>query len=174
MKRCVKCCIPKPETEFYRNSRLPGGAFHVCKSCHRAFAKARFDSRPGLAAKNSSDYRKRNPGRAAEDGRKWRAENPEKSKSGRRPRHLRIYGLTEESFQQIFSSQRGRCKVCQKSIGGSIKFHIDHCHKTGVVRGILCPTCNFGLGSFHDSPEKLRAAADYLETFSKGMVPVES
>ena len=56
--------------------------------------------------------------------------------------------------------QNACCAICKEFMQSP---HIDHCHKTGKVRGLLCQTCNSGLGMFHDQPDQLRAAAEYLE-----------
>jgi hypothetical protein len=58
--------------------------------------------------------------------------------------------------------QKWRCKICQSRLTGRT-CHVDHCHTTGVVRGVLCNTCNPGLGFFRDDPRLLRRAADYIE-----------
>jgi hypothetical protein len=59
------------------------------------------------------------------------------------------------------ADQFSKCDVC----GGRKRLVIDHDHKTGRVRSLLCVTCNLGLGAFKDNPELLRAAALYLEKF---------
>lgn len=75
------------------------------------------------------------------------------------------YGLTLEGFTLLLQSQGGKCAICGQSPTGKRKdaFHVDHCHKTGIVRGILCPACNHGIGKFKDDPKLLRKAASYLE-----------
>lgn len=80
-----------------------------------------------------------------------------------------LYGLTLGEHEKILASQGGVCKVCHKlelrrhKDGGAVALHVDHDHETGAVRGLLCHKCNIGLGSFDDNPERLRAAADYIE-----------
>ena len=60
-------------------------------------------------------------------------------------------------------SQNGRCAICKTdSPGGKGNWHLDHCHDSKNVRGLLCGTCNVGLGMFKDNPLLLAAAADYL------------
>jgi hypothetical protein len=75
---------------------------------------------------------------------------------------LRKYGITNTQFAELLASQQGRCKICRIEENGRT-WHVDHCHESGVVRGILCDKCNRGLGHFNDSAEVLRRAADYLE-----------
>lgn len=70
------------------------------------------------------------------------------------------YGLTVAQYQALLSSQDGKCAICAVSL---VKPCVDHNHKTGAVRGILCDGCNVGLGRFADNPQTLRRAADYLE-----------
>lgn len=77
-----------------------------------------------------------------------------------------VYGLTDGQYEEILAAQGGGCAIC-----GSTKccdkddrrMAVDHCHETGVVRGLLCRKCNLGLGFFGDSVETLLAAALYLE-----------
>lgn len=67
----------------------------------------------------------------------------------------------------MFTEQGGECKLCGNRLGNLMlnKMNIDHCHKTNVVRGLLCRMCNMGLGAFKDNPTALRKAADYIEEF---------
>lgn len=80
----------------------------------------------------------------------------------------RVYGITQDQYEEMFAAQGNVCAICGKPQPGSSKlFHVDHSHRTGKVRGILCPRCNTGLGMFKDNPAALRAAADYLERAAK-------
>jgi hypothetical protein len=77
----------------------------------------------------------------------------------------RRYGLTEKQIDFICTS--GQCDICGE-IAIKRKLVVDHDHKTGANRGVLCGNCNAGLGQFQDRPETLRHAADYLEKGGSG------
>ena len=87
--------------------------------------------------------------------------------------NLRRYGLTIETFAAMLEAQGGVCAVCGRTEpGGQGVWHVDHDHsccntrKTSCgrcIRGLLCTRCNIGIGNFGDSPEVIRAAADYLD-----------
>ena len=70
------------------------------------------------------------------------------------------YGTTYDVIESMLADQNFCCAVCKDPLG-KIR-HIDHCHSTGAVRGILCHGCNVGIGHFRNDPNYLRAAADYL------------
>jgi hypothetical protein len=79
------------------------------------------------------------------------------------------YGLTTETLNAMIEAQDNRCLCCRTQFG-LFKAHqpyVDHCHKTGRVRGILCNQCNSLLGKANDQPKILRACARYLERFAK-------
>ena len=59
--------------------------------------------------------------------------------------------------------QKNKCLICSQSFKNNKDCHVDHCHKTNKLRGLLCGNCNKGLGFFKDSPLFLRQAASYLE-----------
>lgn len=73
----------------------------------------------------------------------------------------RLYGMTVEQHAALMAQQHNRCACCGDGLLS--KHHIDHDHTTGKVRGILCPHCNVGLGSFHDSQDRLQKAIAYLD-----------
>lgn len=87
----------------------------------------------------------------------WQKANPEKVKASRR---RCLYGLSPEDFQLMLAAQKNACGICKETF--SKPPHIDHCHKTGEVRGLLCGRCNVALGGFRDSPEILDRAKKYL------------
>ena len=79
-------------------------------------------------------------------------------------RHRRLateYGLSLADFEELLAKHNYVCAICRDAPETGPK--IDHDHKTGVVRGILCGSCNTGLGHFRDDPKRLRSAAEYLE-----------
>ena len=84
----------------------------------------------------------------------------------RAPLYLRqyLYGVTPEQYNAMFAAQDGRCAICRSDqwVGKNNTPHVDHCHETGRVRGLLCGPCNNGLGNFRDQPDLLETAAAYL------------
>ncbi len=83
-------------------------------------------------------------------------------------RRCKALGVTKLTRDNILKSQGGKCAICGATPEGDKygrRFHLDHDHATGVVRGVLDINCNHGLGKFGDDPDRLRAAADYLERF---------
>lgn len=80
--------------------------------------------------------------------------------------HLKsAYGLTMEQFEIMVKKQSGVCAICEKPCVVHGRLSVDHNHKTGNVRGLLCKSCNAGLGHFYDDPALFRKAADYLESY---------
>lgn len=88
----------------------------------------------------------------------------DKRRAARLKTRAEQYGLTAEELEEIWDLQQGLCGVCQTALHrtGGKSFNIDHCHQSGKVRGLLCRGCNYGLGMFSDSPDRLKAAAAYL------------
>jgi hypothetical protein len=71
------------------------------------------------------------------------------------------YGLTKEQYDALVEAAGGTCQICGVAFGD--EFHVDHCHETGLVRGLLCRRCNYALGWMDDSPPRLLAAYMYLK-----------
>lgn len=87
----------------------------------------------------------------------------EKSKEKRAWDRIRkIYGLDKVGYQTLEESQNGLCAICNESLADS-KSHIDHCHSTGKVRGILCGPCNQGIGLLREDTKIMRQAINYIE-----------
>lgn len=81
----------------------------------------------------------------------------------RREAHLlKTYGITIEEYEIRLDAQQGRCLICRDEL---VRPFIDHCHKLGHVRGILCQHCNSGLGFFKDNPATLERAIKYLRQY---------
>ena len=79
-----------------------------------------------------------------------------------RARRHETYGLTHDELATLLD-QHDVCAICETADWGKKGPQVDHCHATGRVRGILCTSCNNGLGRFGDDPKRLRKAAEYLE-----------
>jgi hypothetical protein len=74
------------------------------------------------------------------------------------------YGLSQADLEALIAAQDNRCAICGGERNGhGTRLHIDHCHGSGKVRGLLCSKCNTGVGLFDNEPARLRAAAKYLE-----------
>ena len=80
------------------------------------------------------------------------------------------YGLTKEGFETMISEQENKCGICGGEFSDyisrdtkSTRPHVDHCHTSGEVRGLLCVNCNAGLGQFKDSVKILLSAVEYLQ-----------
>lgn len=168
MKYCNKCEKEKPETEFWNAKLGKNGKDWYCIECRQIEAKkAREKSKQGL-----TDSTKGRNARKVQEGHRWCSIGQHEdliekfSKWERSCReckkwsHLRrAYGLSKEEFGKVFKEQNGKCKIC---LTREIKY-VDHDHKTGEVRGLLCPSCNTALGLFLENPEIFRRAMNYLK-----------
>lgn len=96
----------------------------------------------------------------------WRANNPERAKTHNLKKS---YGIDLQQYEVMGAAQNWNCAICggkettKDKDGGPRMMPVDHDHKTGKVRALLCTQCNRGLGMFSDNIEKLKAAATYLE-----------
>jgi len=74
------------------------------------------------------------------------------------------YNLTQGQWQTLFDKQNGCCAICERPVQNTLRgyLHVDHDHKTGRIRGLLCTQCNTGLGQLGDTYEQVQKAADYL------------
>lgn len=89
----------------------------------------------------------------------------------RQSHRLRKFALANDEYEALIKKQNGRCAICcelpkTRWKGGEPTLVVDHDHKTGAVRGLLCLTCNTAIGHLRDSPDLLRAAARYIEAKS--------
>lgn len=138
-KKCACCGEVKPTTEFTkRKNREKWGFSPYCRECKHKKAK------------------------------EYYLDNTEKCKKLARNRDLKKYGITLEDLEKMLRDQDNKCAICGKEIflfGSSKKItaHVDHDHKTGKVRGLLCQECNTGLGKFMDNTDYLLSAVSYLK-----------
>ena len=90
----------------------------------------------------------------------WKEANPEEAAAWRGQHRVKKYGLSPTEYEVLFDESAGVCSICVAPFSGTP--HINHCHDTGVVRGLLCTHCNKGLGMFKDSVLNLQSAINYL------------
>ena len=172
-KRCPRCQKVKPRTVFASNKSMRDGLQAYCRECSAEYYRQRQEAKgcrvrekvpvpPGSKhcrgcneVKPHSDWH-RKP--SAPDGLASRCKT---CKAAVRPAdHLRRnYGITEADRDELIASQKGVCCICLAAPA----VQVDHCHKTGRVRGVMCFNCNSGLGLLRDDPDAMYRAADYLE-----------
>lgn len=141
-KTCSTCRETLPIDSFARNKSRLDGRKAECKPC-------------GNAA--SREWRKNNPSYQ----RNWRETNRDKQRVYNRKHRLkREYGLTEAEYEAMFLAQAGVCAICQQASSETLA--VDHNHKTGAVRALLCSKCNTALGLLGEDADRLMAAATYL------------
>lgn len=134
---------------------------------HKVCSKCKIEKSVTEFTKTKCHYKYGVIGRCKECSRelckKWRKNNHYK-------RLKYIYGVSLEDIKQIYKIQNELCAICGgKQIKGTnawgVDLHIDHNHKNGKVRGLLCRNCNTGIGLFDDNPELLLKAIKYLEKY---------
>ena len=75
----------------------------------------------------------------------------------------RRYGITQEDFNRMLVEQNNMCKICSNEFKSTKDTHIDHCHNSDTVRGLLCNSCNMALGQFNDNTDNMDNAIRYLQ-----------
>lgn len=123
-------------------------------------------------------YNARHRAQMQEKARIWRLNHPEETREsrklqyasrtpeGKKMRQIKwLYGITRERFYELYEHQKHRCAICDVQLTVA-QSHVDHCHRTKAVRGLLCGSCNRMLGMVKESTESLRRAIYYLDRFS--------
>lgn len=147
-KVCTKCLQEKTITEFrVRQKNSKPRPVATCRSCETAWYR---------------EHRKNNPGKALASKKAWDASHPEAVAAIMLRRKARNAGLDPVMVANHFDAHHGLCDICGGPPITNKALSIDHDHKTGTFRGLLCSPCNLGLGLFKDSPDRLTAAVAYL------------
>lgn len=167
------------------NTRMCSDGSRACRTCHHEHYLA---NREVIIAR-SHQWKLNNRERAREASRKyqarvgswytWSEENRQRNNAQRREQHhtrrrdLGKYGMTKMDYDRMFLEQGGKCAVCRRTEEEAAtgkrrnrRLHVDHDHRTGKVRALLCGDCNGGLGLLRDNPELVREAANYIELHS--------
>lgn len=163
LRKCEKCGTEK---ELLENNFRPHGTGHegfryTCRECERIAIKNLRAANPERYAAQSREWSKTHPEQRNATKRQWRLNNPRTYKSSVLKR---TYGITLEQYEAMHIAQAGVCAICKTSTTGAEnrKLFVDHCHRTGKVRGLLCGKCNSTLGFMKDNPEWLDKAKAYL------------
>lgn len=136
MKKCTKCNLPKTLDQFTKSSSFKDGMRNWCKSCFSTYDKQRRKTLTPEYIRGRSLVRY------------WPNLSP-----------LEAY----QQYSMLLQVQNGRCSICRKPPLNSKSLNVDHCHESNKIRGLLCDTCNSGLGMFKDNLNLMREAMVYLE-----------
>ncbi len=117
-------------------------------------------------AKSRAGATKIGPKQRAETYKRWSSANKDKIRDRRLKR---TYGISSVDYDRMLEAQGGKCAICgtdkgavRKKTGSGYALYVDHCHATGVVRGLLCSNCNVAIGKLKDDPSLLTKAAEYV------------
>lgn len=152
MKTCTKCKLEKDESEFYKRSKRRGGIASWCKICASIDATVRQKANPEKHRKSTIKWYKNNPEKVKKNRLNWVKNNPEKE----RQRHRTYkYNMLQEEYNNLLEEQKNVRAICGKPETRVRNEHItllsvDHNHKTGKNRGLLCTKCNTALQYFDD------------------------
>lgn len=160
-KVCKHCEIVRPTSDFYRDAAAADGLRPECKACTRVRRKRWYDTNREREIARARAWQRANRERASATQRRNNA-RPERKRKSRDAYYRRTFGISADGFDALLAAQGGGCAICGRRPERDASLHLDHCHDTGRIRGILCLSCNQALGHFHDDPALLEAAARYL------------
>jgi hypothetical protein len=147
-KRCTKCGDTKPVDEFYKKksrTKLGWSYSSSCAACNREFC---------------SSYAVGNRPKRNQRLREYRKKNPDKVRAlDRRKSYKKNYGISLGQLEALKARFDYACWICKRK---PKKLVLDHCHKTGRVRGILCSLCNTYLGVIGERLEAVENLKNYL------------
>lgn len=171
MKTCTECEKTKPLDQFYKKAAARDGLQHRCKDCADKYAKAYYAENKSKQVDRRKKWNEKNRKSIARRKSEHYAKNKSMYSLRSRKWYLRSkYGLTIEEFAAMVEAVGGVCEICGQPPRGGPKnqnpiLRVDHDHKTGQVRGLLCDPCNRSIGLIGD--ENLAAAAAYIERANK-------
>jgi uncharacterized metal-binding protein len=145
VKVCSKCKQSKALAEFYKKKTAKDGLNSHCMDCVDSYSRNHYRNNKEKVLSRSNAWAKSHP------------------VSRKFTRLKNLYGVTREQYDKIFEVQAGCCKLCGISQTELKKtLVIDHNHKTGRIRGLLCNPCNAALGLFKENAETLKKAVEYV------------
>jgi hypothetical protein len=159
MKTCFKCKKEKLVAEFNFNKAKGDGRNHICRQCINEFKASERVAKAETLSQYHKKWRKNNKELKKQRTRDWVKANPDKLLSSRLKYY---YGITLEFYNELLAAQQNKCAVCDSQPTKKKRLCVDHCHKTGQVRGLLCDRCNRSIGLMKDDVTVLRKAVDYL------------
>jgi hypothetical protein len=148
MKKCKICLVEKELTEFFNDKRGFQGKKSKCKACMTLETYAWRDKHRDQYNNHAKAFRKRR--------------DPETAYGYEIKRR---YGCTLEQYNEMLVKQEGKCALCQRLHNPAEKkgrLYVDHCHKSGKVRQLLCGACNSALGYFKDDTRVMAEAIAYI------------
>jgi len=156
-----KICSKHPESKRYK---------YRCAECGREKARVWNIKNRDVCIERNNRYTIEKKEKIAARKKELYDKNPEKYKLQARQTMLKKkYRLSLAEYDNMLERQNGVCGICGKKEtvisnkkGGVDRLRVDHCHKTGEIRGLLCSNCNFGIGHFKDDVSLLRNAILYL------------
>lgn len=143
MKLCNKCKVIKPLIDFGKERRTKDGLTYYCKQCLAVYVKQYAINHKQARKDRDKVHTERNTLR------------------NRNTFLYKKYGITNKDYEEMFLSQNGLCKLCNREYTTK-NYHVDHCHTTGRVRGLLCGPCNTALGLVRENEEVLKNMIKYL------------
>lgn len=163
-RTCNRCGNEKELTGFPLQKGCKFGRKPVCKTCQNKLRREKYATDPDSADKKRKNARKwiaNNPDNKKERRKRFHDKHREEENKENRERRLKtVYGITAQDYDDMLKKQGGKC-ICGKD-NGSIRLHIDHDHRTGKIRGLLCYRCNHAIGLAQDNPETFEILAQYL------------
>jgi hypothetical protein len=149
--KCNACKSTKP-IESFRLRNSPEKLWGKCDECRKV------ESRKRTASLTQQDLTKR-----AEWSKRWRERLPNDARKALfRKESLKRYGISPADYDRMLAAQDGRCAICGSQPSGGKNLHVDHCHGSGTVRGLLCSKCNTAIGLMDESADRMYAAVTYL------------
>lgn len=166
MKTCSKCDVEKSLDDFHADKNKRDGHSYVCKQCATAHAVAWQRANRDKRSITNKAYYYRDLQKQADRKLLYRKNRPEYFRQARRRYTLKGYGLTEATFSIKLLEQQGKCEICRKDLTAR-KINIDHDHRTGKTRGLLCSHCNFMLGVI-ENDETMARIRSYQQKYAPG------
>lgn len=157
MKFCSSCRENKPLEDFHKRKKSKDGAHSYCKICTSLRNKEWFANNKQKHAATCASWYSKNKEKANKSGTDW---------------HYRSnYGISYEDFILLAGKQQNKCAICSTTIvfsgRGANRAVMDHCHTTGNIRGVLCSSCNQGIGLLREDIDILKGSILYLENYNK-------
>lgn len=155
-KICSKCKEEKPTSEFYKHKKFKDGLKTSCKSCETISARIRYKKEKEAGTKYIKN----------------------KQETLRRNSLKKKFGITIEQYDELLKKQGHKCAICQRHESEfSRRFAVDHAHTSsehipeGMIRGLLCFSCNHLVVGRHTDADIFERASNYLRSHTGWKVP---